>query len=96
MNLVFGFVKEAQKLLPDETYYNIPDLIAYVCLMFYCITEFFDPEMVHFCIEFEDKNNKCCILSAQTRNAYLYQLLSSDKHHWKFKYEQKTIRTPQI
>ena len=57
-DLVFGFIKEAQRLFPIDTYYNIPALITHVCLVYYYIKEYFDPELMSEHIQFEDGETK--------------------------------------
>lgn len=45
MNLINGFVHNVQILLPaDNSYYNIPELIVQIILMFYHIKERWDPD----------------------------------------------------
>jgi len=35
-DIVFGYIRKSQQLLPDTTtYYNIPDLAYHLCLLFY-------------------------------------------------------------
>ena len=43
VDTVYGFMKEAQSLLPNENnpYYNIPELVVSVCLNFYNNPEYF-------------------------------------------------------
>ena len=87
-DLVFGFIKEAQGLLPSSTYYNIPALVAHVCLVYYYLNEYFDPENIES-FEFQDEEAKDCIV--KTNNlwccAYLHTVVSSGKHHWKFEFQ---------
>ena len=42
-DIVFGFIKEAQKLLPckENTYYTIPPLIGYIILPYFAALEYF-------------------------------------------------------
>ena len=90
-HLIFGFVREAQQLLPVETYYNIPELISHICLVYYFLMDFFDPNLMHPSIEYADKDNKHCVIKKVMKwgSAYLSNVVSSGKHHWKFKIEGK-------
>ena len=53
--------------------------------MFYYMAEFFDPDLMHSSIEYADKDDKCCIVGKANGNAYLNKIVSSGKHHWRFK-----------
>eukprot|EP01084_Bolivina_argentea_P163123 283826_1 len=49
INCVFGYIHEAQRLLPsDAPYYNIPELVAYICLDYYFAREMFDTHGKYF------------------------------------------------
>ena len=87
--LIFGFVREAQELLPDDTYYNIPELISHICLVYYFLMDFFDPKLMHKSIEYAEEGNKYCVVKndSEWRSAYLSNVVSSGKHRWQFKIE---------
>ena len=82
-DLVFGFIKKAQTLLPSSTSFNIPALIAHVCLVYYYLNEYFDPEYIDT-FEFEDKEfeAKDCIVKTNESwcCVYLHTIVSSGKH----------------
>ena len=86
VNLVNGFVRNAQELLPSNAiHYNIPELIVHIVLMFYHIKECWDETICgeHFVIDgdviFNASQNQ------RYKTAFLTKIVSSGIHHWKFK-----------
>eukprot|EP01084_Bolivina_argentea_P163121 283824_1 len=52
IDCVFGYIHESQRLLPsDAPYYNIPELVAYICLDYYFAREtlLYDPIAKYVC-----------------------------------------------
>ena len=84
--LVSGFIHQSQELLPSKNvYYNIPELIVQICLIFYHIKEHWDEKWCKS--NFNIDGN---IISAKKecytyRTAFLTQIVSNGFHHWKFK-----------
>ena len=94
--LIFGFVREAQKLLPsDKSYFNITDLITFGILSFYYIKNEWDQELTSDYYKIEDD---CCSVikpSNGVTNAYIKGVIDKGIHSWKFKvehFEQDTYK----
>ena len=84
--VVNGFIHESQELLPaNNVYYNIPELIIQICLIFYHIKEYWDPEWCNINFDIDGNvispNQQC----GTYRTAFLYQCISKGAHHWQFK-----------
>ena len=87
--LVFGFVKESQKLLSDSSsYWNISDLIIFIILSFYQIKDEWDEENSHKAYKIEDdilvkvdEENAW----VKNRSAFMTQIVSKGTFRWKFK-----------
>ena len=53
---VFGFVRTSQSLLDtNNPCYNIPDLVSYICLIYYYISEYFT--VYGSCIQYNEQTN---------------------------------------
>ena len=65
-------------------------MIAHVCLVYYYLNEYFDPKLTDSSITFEAEDRTDCIIGSDWwKCAYLHKIVSSGKHHWKFKLECK-------
>ena len=82
-DLVFGFVKEAQRLFPLGTYYTIPALVQHICLVHYFLEDCFDRKLMSESLEYEDEYNKYCIVKTNSGwgTAYVSNIVSTGKYH---------------
>ncbi len=88
---VFGYVKDAQQLLPDDNvYYTIPTLIVHWILLYYFIKEQFDEECCNSNYELSSNNTIVTKIKSCYKTAYLTQIVSAGVHKWTF----KMIRQP--
>ena len=87
-HLLYGFIHNTQTLLPtNNAYYNIPDLIVHLCLMFYYIKECWDPiwciDIGNFIVNKNEITKKKSLMGY--KSAFLSQIVSKGIHHWRFK-----------
>ena len=91
--LIFGFVHEAQKLLPNnKSYFNITDLITFGILSFYYIKNKWDRELTSDFYGMEDDHSSICIVKRGncglgSTSAYSKGTIDSGIHSWKFRVE---------
>ena len=90
MNVVHGYIHNAQHLFPiDNPYYNIPELIIQIVLIFYHIKECWDKK---WCDQYF-KIDGCMISKKKSVDGYitafLTQTISSGVHYWKFKISKR-------
>ena len=98
--IVDGFIHESQALFPtDNVYYNIPELINQICLIFYYIQECWDEELCkkHFVINDNTIVLKCAVgdeyngWNRRYKNAFLSQDITEGIHHYRFKIVNKDV-----
>ena len=81
-DLAFGYVHEKEK----ANKMSVPEMIKYLCLIYFNPTDAFDPEQCHEKIQI---NGNCIIKIPNSdeiaRNVYLKNDVSSGVHLWKFK-----------
>ena len=93
-DVIFGYIKDVQQLFPkDNSYYIIPKLVIYWCLLYYYQNEQFDPTQCSAKIKLSDNNT---IATQSSRGPMMVLLTSKHKtgiHEWKFKLLHKTDYT---
>ena len=88
--LIFGFIRDAQKLFPsDVIFYNIPTLINYLCALFYFVKDEWDETRI--AAKYKILQDKVTLESSNETewddesSACMKNIAYSGKHHWKFK-----------
>ena len=86
---VYGFIKEAQQLLPtDITYYIIPDLVIHTCLLFYFVNDRFDPDGYGKYMKLDQDKQCMTQVKRSSASALLSNIVEYGYHSWKFKINQ--------
>ena len=83
---VYGFMREAQKSLPDDNiYYTIPTLVIHWCLLYFHVQECFDPDLVHKTYSLQQDNSLLTKkYSTNNSSAYLSKKVNKGVHCWRF------------
>ena len=86
---VYGYIRQMQQILPSDTpYYNIPELVTFICLKFYYIAEYF--HFVADTLSISQENQRLSISTWNFSSAYgstIIHLNAKSKHSyiWKFR-----------
>eukprot|EP01084_Bolivina_argentea_P203089 346909_1 len=81
-DLVNGYIREFQALLPAKnTYFIIPNVINYICMIFYANTWDVDNMSIHC----ELKENTVKQIDRSHSSTFLVNIIDSGRHSWKFK-----------
>ena len=81
-DLAFGYVHEKAK----QNKQSIPEMIKYLCLIYFNPTDSFDPHPSNKKIKVNGNSIIVEADSKQVDNVYLKRIVSSGVHLWKFKY----------
>lgn len=86
---VFGYVRNVQKSLPPTNYYNIPEGIIYVCLLFFGNIYEIDSELTSDNLKYDDN----CIECTSKGYNYLFfkEIMISGQYEFRFK--MKSVNT---
>eukprot|EP01084_Bolivina_argentea_P210805 358694_1 len=89
------YIRKSESLLPSTTYYNIPELVNYLCTSYYFIHEKWDPKTIGTTFQILDDD---CIkkISDDGYTTYLTNVVSEGIHHWSFKIIATSMSTPEI
>ena len=88
--IVFGFMREAQCVLPTgNIYYTIPVLVSHWCLLYFTMQESFDPDCHHGKLKLKEDNSIVTVHETgdgfAAITAYLKKIVKSGVHQWEFK-----------
>ena len=85
-DIVFGYVKRVQKLLPDDNaYYIIPSLVCYWILLYFAPTDYFEPDLCNKEFILTDNNTVAAQRGGHEQVALLHNVATSGIHKWTFK-----------
>ena len=74
--IVFGFIRNSQKLLPkNNQYYNIPDLVIQICLLYYLINDKFDKKCIGNQMFLDEKNETIIMKKSTSNSAFLTNII---------------------
>ena len=85
---VYGFIRDSQKMLPkNKPYYNIPELINKICLIFYYDNDEWDKKYISSGMKLVNKN---CLVQTQInyKSSFGKRIIKSGKKNWKFRIEK--------
>ena len=85
---IYGYIRNCENLLPNKlnVYYNIPELVYKICLLYYYVFEAFDLKNIGQEMAIFNDGKILKMMKDSCRNSgFLKSIIESGIHHWKFK-----------
>ena len=87
--IVFGFIRNSQNYFPqNNSYYNIPDLVIQICLLYYLMNDKFDKKCIGESMKLNEKEQTITMENETSNSAFLTNIIDHGIHHWRFKIKQ--------
>ena len=85
-DLIYGYIRKIQAIFPkDNTYYNIPDSVNYICALFYHLKDKWDPKYIGANHKLSNDGYSLTIGGGASSSYGTVIVKSPEVYRWKFK-----------
>ena len=86
-DIVYGYIKHSQSILPQNSYYNIPQIVIVLCTLYCMKYDEWDPNCKGSSYKINEDDNILTMTGcACEETAFMKKITDNEgKYHWKFK-----------